>query len=364
MSEHRTCPITGQMADYEPAGATSVGHRLRQCGSVLVIAEGAYVALQGRLWGKCVTHLSPSELNPARALLRSKFWRSVRERSRPLLVITRHQLSGFESAGGWEDQLAAHHIVLLEDAISEADSLTFAEKALNTLENLYDEWKRTGKVPEMTCASLDDQGRSWYHERQGQLEDGMAYGCDERTAPHVYQWLADQGFLIDRIVSGHCSQRELTPAALIEAEKIKAGREASINRGFFIRRFDPETDAFYRPILDEVRNKTGCDISPVWERQKNEKLDELILRRIRESSVIVLDVTGERFNVGLEAGYALALRKQIIVLRDKAEKDGDLPFDIRTMNCFFYDRGEPEKLQEKLTERVLDALEEARLGTH
>lgn len=35
----------------------------------------------------------------------------------------------------------------------------------------------------------------------------MAYGCDERSAPMVFQWLQEQGFLGDRIAAGQWLQR-------------------------------------------------------------------------------------------------------------------------------------------------------------
>lgn len=365
MREPRTCPITGLEAEYEPPLSSGFGHRYYQQGGLLTISEGAVIALHGGLWAIGETAFSATQLAPAKALMRSKFWRATKAGERLLFVATRNELMVLEVNGAQAAELHQRfYVIALEDGIAEAAQLTFTQKALNTLENLHDIWLWTGAVPAIPCAALDDKQHSWYQSQSVGKEDGMAYGCDERSAPMVYQWLQEQGFLEDRIVSGQWRQRELTPAALVEVEKIKAGREASLKRGFFIRRFDPDTDAFFRPLLDEVAKATGCEISAVWERQKNEKLDELILRRIREASVIVLDVTGERFNVGLEAGYALALRKQIIVLRDKSEKDGDLPFDIRTMNCFFYDRNKAEELEEKLRERVLDALEEARIGTH
>lgn len=265
------------------------------------------------------------------------------------------------------------HLIALEDAIDAGAQLTFTQKALNTLENLFDLWMRDGALPSIPYGYIHE-GQWRFHEKPDAKEDGMAYACSERLAPIVYSWLQGKGYLETVNIPG-MQQLVLSPSAFVEAEKIKSGREATLKRGFFIRRFDEATDAFYRPILNDLQQTTGCEISAVWERKKNEKLDELILRRIREASVIVLDVTGERFNVGLEAGYAMALRKQIILLRDggdpllpikpdSEEKHHDVPFDIRTLNCFFYDRHKPEELQAMLKERVLDALEEARLGTH
>lgn len=369
------CPVTNLETDTVLGELDAVQYVHRPDGNWHDIMISQYVLERWRKTSSTSIDISDAEFNQAIDLFRSMHWRALRDGGRPLFLTWQKAKATYESEPARYPKLQAWNIVAIEDLAGQASQLTFSTKCLNTLENIYDEWRKSGSVPDIPWAALDDKQHTYFFERPGEREDGMAYGCDGRTAYMVYQWIFDQGFLVDRIISQVWKQLELTPSAFIEVEKIKAGRESSLKRGFFIRRYDPETDEFYRPILAEVQRETGCEISAVWERQKNEKLDELILRRIRESSVIVLDVTGERFNVGLEAGFALALRKQIILLRDKAdpflpirpdsdEKHLDVPFDIRTLNCFFYDRGEPEKLTAMLKERVLDALEEARLGTH
>ena len=108
--------------------------------------------------------------------------------------------------------------------------------------------------------------------------------------------------------------------------------------------------------------------SPIWDDPHNEKIDERILRLIRECPVVVLDVAHDNFNVGLEAGYALGLNKPIVAIRKKPPKGSSarvqqLPFDISTLYTHTYttDAVGKAELIEKLSERILVGLEEAKL---
>lgn len=306
------------------------------------------------------TPVNPEELSRAVCLLRSRFWRATRQGGRSLFITTAAHIREIEDHPEKQnsDLKSRFSLFAMEDAIAEAAALTFQQKALNTLENLHDLWRSQRRLPEVPYSFFNIENELRFRDRPPGTEDGMAYGCDELDAFMVYQWLVAENYL-----DAGYQRLDITPKGVVEVERIRSGKEASLKRGFFIRKWDEELDSFFRPIMEEVAEVTGCEIAAVWEREKNAKIDELILRRIREASVIVLDVTGERFNVGLEAGYAMALRKQIVLIADESLRE-KLPFDIRTLNCFFYRQDEPKRLTEKLTERVLDALEEARLGTH
>lgn len=361
----RKCPLTGKAVTCRPFGSGSFP------GTEYCVSDRVWVGIADVLEARWDVErgvvsvadatFGPNLVGPAIALLRSRLWRAVFDGGRSLLVTTVDHARQLEANP--PDWIGHWSVFAIEDVIEEAAQLSFTEKALNTLENLHDLWRRDGKLPSIPYASINAEGRYRFTEHSEAMEDGTTYGCDARTAPLVYQWLQAQGLLSDPDHHKNKEDLAITPSGIVEVERIRSGKEASLKRGFFIRKWDEELDAFFKPIMAEVAAATGCEIAAVWEKEKNAKIDELILRRIREASVIVLDVTGERFNVGLEAGYALALRKQIVLIADK-DQVTQLPFDIRTLNCFFYDRNEPEKLTEKLKERVLDALEEARLGTH
>lgn len=301
--------------------------------------------------------LSSDEWKKVKYLIRSEFWRlmafgnggpygmfiTIRSSRQHDEEVNRND---FEAGGG------TSCVVCLEDLADKAKALTLTDKAAHTLVNLYRIWQKSGS------SSLEYHWKMgvWAKRDPNAVEPGISYGCDEKEASVVYGLLRDRCYL-------HENRPELTPHGFVRAEELMRAADPGLKQGFFIRRYDEDLDAHYKAIIEHVTSETGCEIRAVWERPKNEKIDELILRRIREAAVVIADVTGERFNVGLELGYAMALKKQIVLLCEKRDSRDELPFDIRTMNCYFYERSDVEGLQRKLVERVRDALEEARIQT-
>ena len=325
------------------------------------VSESASLALEGKPFGVNPAGLNPRQLMKLKAWLHSLHWRSNRMTLRPMYLILLEEEKTIEAPEKF-------NVMKIEDEIEKAERLSFTDKCFCTLENLVEIWNDTGTTPRNQYFA-NNEAMNWFISKPGVVSDGVTYGCEGEACHLVYRWLMTKGYLTITEVEGR-PKPELTAEALIEVDRIKQGKESSLKSGFFIRAWDPQKDEFFKPILDQVKNETGCEISPVWQKAKNGKLDEIIFRSIREASVILLDVTGPnstepRFNVGLEAGYALALRKQVILICDKQgqEKNPELPFDIRTWNCHFYQTTSSKALQEILVARVNDALEEAKLSS-
>lgn len=74
-----------------------------------------------------------------------------------------------------------------------------------------------------------------------------------------------------------------------------------------------------------------------------------ILAQIRESAFVIADLTDLRPNVLFEVGYAIGLDKPVILT---AQKDTDLPFDVRDMPTIFWDPIDMVDLQDKLRVKV------------
>jgi hypothetical protein len=62
-----------------------------------------------------------------------------------------------------------------------------------------------------------------------------------------------------------------------------------------------------------------------------------VVDRIARSQVVIADVSPANPNVYFEVGYALALRKPIILLAQRRGADSPLPFDISSFRVLFYD---------------------------
>ena len=139
-----------------------------------------------------------------------------------------------------------------------------------------------------------------------------------------------------------------------------------VSGGFFIRRFDKDQDELFQPIVKAVETELGISIRAVWEVHHNDVITDRILRLIREAEVVVVDLTGLRFNVGIELGYAMALGKPIVLLKqrevatDENPDPDKLPFDVSTMNCYIYDLENTGELLTVVLERVRAGLRTAR----
>lgn len=359
------CPVTGIEVDCASHHVTNgLGDTYVHRDSEIHVSETADKVFKGYGGYPEVPKLETSEIELARQLLRSRQWRNVKKQGRPLMVTTRHHLGQIQRGEAARSNDIQKHFSIhaIEDEVEICRELGFRTRCLETLVNLYDEWKVHGKLPVIPYHQTDGMKPSAFIDAGHDAEKGMTYASSSREAPLVYRWLFDEGYLVDLRVPNKLTELALSPKAMVEVESILAGKQASLKKGFFIRRYDEEFDKFIEPIMAEVARHTGCEIKAVWEDQKNDKLDELILRRIRQASIVVVDVTGDRFNVGLELGYAMSLKKQIVLICEKSEPEKALPFDIRTLNCYFYERDKPEQFQEKLKERVIDALEEARIS--
>ena len=66
-----------------------------------------------------------------------------------------------------------------------------------------------------------------------------------------------------------------------------------------------------------------------------DKIDNKIFQSLKNSDLVVADLTGKNPNVFLEVGYRMALGKPIIFLVQKNSEP--LPFDIQSINICHYD---------------------------
>lgn len=118
---------------------------------------------------------------------------------------------------------------------------------------------------------------------------------------------------------------------------------------FVVSQFGGDYDILY----DEV-------IKPVCEELKYNPIrgDEVasctlilndIITSIRNSAIVIADITPDNPNVFYEVGYAHALNKPTILLCEKAIRD-KLPFDVSGFRTIFYDNsiGGKRKVEEKL----------------
>ena len=129
---------------------------------------------------------------------------------------------------------------------------------------------------------------------------------------------------------------------------------ASKPRVFMLMQFGQEFDAVYRDVVKDV-----CEAYAIPAMAANEVagpglIISDIIREINEAQLVIADITPMNANVYFEVGYALALKKPMILL---ARKDTSLPFDVAGFRVLFYENtiGGKKKLEEGL-KKHLDAI--------
>jgi hypothetical protein len=265
----------------------------------------------------------------------------------------------------------AYNVLSFEREFEEAKALSFAEKASKTLENLYDAWSDSEQALELDFSWALPDGVLYFEFDPKAPVQWLAYGCDLRQAYLVYRFLFDEGyirFLVGTKIEGtryRPNGLEVTASGLQRIEEIRNGRDPFVRQVFFVRRYGVELDAVIAPLIEEIE-RAACKIRAVWQIVHNRKIDEYVLRLIRESGVILLWVDPDNFNVGLEAGYSLALNKPIVAFRRKPVANRktagqELPFDIRTLNTFEFEEDKPEDFTRVISERIRAGFEELKL---
>lgn len=377
MTDQRISPINGKNVSVTVGGlGYSTEYKHDQDGFAdLVAAEALAMELEfGKPYqrGYGTIKYTLKETQDALCLIRSELWRVKLKNSKRILVTTAQTFDQVLNLAEQKGMTGEFLIKSFEQYILESRSLTFVDKALQTLQNLYDEWVSVGNGKPFTlpCCFLDATEfrfrPSLGHEPD---ENGKAYGCDRMTAPFVYQFLYDEGYVKAFKTSGSVQGVTISAKGFAELDSMAKGRSQP-RQGFLVRRYDEALDEFLRPVMAEVAQQLNCPIQAVWEQDHNDRIDERIFRLIRESSVVVVDMSTDvgfspdRVNVGLELGYALALNKPVVVIRQKPADNAEawkktLPFDIITANCYDYERDDAGKLAlvSKLVARVGLALD-------
>lgn len=121
--------------------------------------------------------------------------------------------------------------------------------------------------------------------------------------------------------------------------------EVPSNLVFVIISFSSDMDPIFEGIK-AAAEKNGLVAKRVKDVQGDYRITDKIIEMIRDSRLIVADLTYERPNVYFELGYARGLCKTIIsTARDRTK----LHFDIKDWTCQFY--GDSRVIEKYLTER-------------
>lgn len=104
---------------------------------------------------------------------------------------------------------------------------------------------------------------------------------------------------------------------------------------FVVMQFTDEFTALFKEVIDPVCSEYGYEVIRGDNVYTNGLIIDDISRSIRDSSLVIADITPNNANVYYEVGYAHGIGKPTILLSDRNREK--LPFDISGFRLLFYD---------------------------
>lgn len=138
--------------------------------------------------------------------------------------------------------------------------------------------------------------------------------------------------------------------------------KVSFTKGFYILPFTSDTESVMHAIQDQLvekkvdfrLNKSG----DIFDGKGDNDILNDIIKDIRNSHIIVADLSGKNSNVYYELGLAHAWNKKVIIICSKESYKKDynerLPFDIATKMILFYESTYDgiKKLSQSVVKRI------------
>lgn len=311
--------------------------------------------LSGQLYFSPQGLLTEQQTRRVFALARSEVWRINKQRRKSALLLT------VSTAEAISYEQKYNQVVVIEDIVELAGKLTLERKALETLDNLSIEEQEIGAGVEIPYFFFEYPGRSSWEPGQPPKEVGITHGCTSLEAPMVYQLLLKRALVDIRNPQTHDDNTRvfITPDGYSQIDDLRSGSQDQAQQAFLVCRFTNVMDRFYTDVYGPVGDELKCPIRRIKDIHHVDKIDDRICEEIRRSSIIVVDLTDENFNIAFEAGFALALNKPIVWTKQKEAGGVKMPFDIYTHNCLEWDANNLEQFRQDLKFRLLAALQKA-----
>lgn len=102
-------------------------------------------------------------------------------------------------------------------------------------------------------------------------------------------------------------------------------------------------DQVYKYIISPVCEECGFEAIRVDKVNQSDSITQTIIDYIKESELVVADITGHNPNAFYEMGYRASIGKPMIHLKEKSEK---IPFDIAGIRAFDYELSDLDSVAE------------------
>lgn len=124
-------------------------------------------------------------------------------------------------------------------------------------------------------------------------------------------------------------------------------------KAFVVMQFGHCYDDLYQDVIKNVCEKNGYIVYRADEGLGTGLILNDIISAIKNSALVIADITPDNPNVFYEVGFAHALNKPTILLNEKKQRE-KLPFDISGFRTIFYDNsiGGKKMVEEKLDQFI------------
>ena len=188
-------------------------------------------------------------------------------------------------------------------------------------------------------------GISVYNNQQWQILDGTGM-AGNITTPNWFRVRVEVDgakvilFINDVLVSATSIQVPKGPVSVFmqgDGEIKVRNVEIAVKKPdcFVVMQFTDAFNALFTEVIRPTCEKYGYKVIRADDYHTSGLIIEDIIRSIRESSIVIADITPDNPNVFYELGYAHGIGKPTILLSDK--KRDHLPFDLAGYRTIFYD---------------------------
>lgn len=153
----------------------------------------------------------------------------------------------------------------------------------------------------------------------------------------------------------HSSQLEIIYRGIGDASIRDFKVKSEQPKAFIVMQFTEEFNSLYTEVIKPICEDYGYEVVRADNIYTNTQLIQDITTALRESSLVLADITPDNPNVYYEVGFAHALDKPTILLCDRARER--LPFDVSGFRCIFYENSISGKAKvETVLKKHLEAI--------
>lgn len=250
------------------------------------------------------------------------------------------------------DKIYGKPVYMDEEIVENWYPKTFSEKIDKILLFLDSKTNHTGQQITVSCQELfgaffidrkekntsSSGNNSWEFRKKDDCQSELEYMLD---------YLSDQSYIKyhEKITESELVHIHLLPNGYTRIDELQKSKKSGRNV-LVAMRFGEDTKPLRESIREGITN-AGYIAIFIDEVQHNDFITPELLKYIRDSRFVVVDLTHKNNGAYFEEGYAMGLGKPVVQL---CQKDTKLHFDIAQKNTIIWDT--ESDIPERLTNRI------------